>query len=425
MNSKFPPRPEVSTVIREDDDVRIMIHNLLQNTSDMIYFKDLNSVYTLTSESLRARFCDGPQSTLVGRSDFDFFDLECAARFFHDEQEIIRTGKPLIGKSDMEIRDGNKSWVFVSKLPLRDENDNIIGTFGISRNITEQKLTELKLQETNQQLVEASRRAGMAEIATNVIHNVGNVLTSVKVAAAHSDEICSKIQFEKINRVADLIEEHANDEVFFQEGNRGNHIPDYLRGLAEHFRCEQEKVRNELADTHRHLEHISNIVAQQQKHTQGSRVIETVDLSELISDAIVMSSSSLKRHNIKLIRDFEEGLLTETDKHRVLQIIVNLIRNAKHSCLDSTTAPRLIRVSVRSSSDESFSISISDNGVGIAKENIVKLFTHGFTTRKQGKGYGLHSGANSARELGGSLSVRSEGPGLGATFVLTLPGKLK
>ena len=139
----------------------------------------------------------------------------------------------------------------------------------------------------------------------------------------------------------------------------------------------------------------------------------------------MMSSSSLEQHNIAVVRDFEEGLVAETDKHRVLAIIVNLIRNAKHACQDSTAKERWIKVSVDNDSDGSFSISISDNGIGIEKDNMVRLFTHGFTTREQGNGFGLHSGANSARQLGGSISVFSEGPNQGATFVLTLPGKLK
>ena len=137
-----------------------------------------------------------------------------------------------------------------------------------------------------------------------------------------------------------------------------------------------------------------------------------------------MSSSSLRKHKIHVTTDFTDGLFLETDKHLVQQIIVNLIRNAKHACLESDTTPRQIKILAANVASNQFAISIVDNGVGIAEENFVKLFNHGFTTRKKGKGFGLHSSANSARELGGSLSVRSDGIGKGATFVLTLPGKL-
>ena len=403
------------------------IRNLLDTTTDLIYFKDLNSVFTLCSKSLVQHLGLGNANpdSLIGKSDFDFFDPECAQTFFEGEQEIIRSGEPIIGQVENLVRDGKTTWVFTSKLPLRNKNGNIIGTFGISRDITQQKLTEIELNKTNTKLVEASRRAGKAEIATNVIHNVGNVLTSLKVAISQADKLCGGLKFDKLEKVADLIRDNRDTSGFFEEGQRGSHIPEYIRSLAKSMADDREKLKKELADTRRHLDHISNIVAQQQRHATSSKVIENVDLSALISDAVQMSSSSLSSHNIEVIREFEEGLIAQTDKHQVLQIIVNLIRNAKHACLDSGNVPRQIKISVaKDSHANQYSISVIDNGIGIRKENFAKLFTFGFTTKDQGKGFGLHSCANTARELGGSLDVLSDGPGKGATFVLTLPGKL-
>lgn len=406
-------------------DLHDKVRNLLENTTDMIYFKDLDSVFTLCSDSLIRRLAGGVDESLIGKSDFDFYDPECAQRFYENEQEIIRTGKPTIGRVETEVRDGVNSWVFTSKLPLRDVDGHIIGTFGISRDITEQKRTEIELKKTNEQLVEASRRAGMAEIATNVIHNVGNVLTSLKVGISQSEELCSRFALDKLERVADLVDENGNDPAFFGDGQRGSHIPDYIRRLASSLAADRDKIKQELENTRRHLDHISNIVAQQQSHATSSKVIERVDLSALLSDAIQMSSSSLSSHNIEVTRHYSEGLVAETDKHQVLQIVVNLIRNAKHACLESDNLPREIGLSVSSNAETNqFSISVADNGIGIREEDFAKLFTFGFTTRDHGKGFGLHSSANTAQELGGSLEVQSEGPGKGATFVLTLPGKL-
>lgn len=402
-----------------DDEVRIKILNLMQNSEDLIYFKDLNSVFTLCSDSLTLRLGQGRVDTLVGKSDFDFFDAECAQKFFEGEQEIIRTGKPIIGQDEMEVRNGVQTWVFTTKMPLKDEAGNILGTFGISRDITAHKQTELKLKQTNEQLVEASRRAGMAEIATDVIHNVGNVLNSINVAVAGSKDLNEGFEFDKIDRVADLVEQSLGDKDFYEE--KAKIIPGYLRGLVENYRNDQEKIKQELTATRRHLDHIRNIITQQQEYATASRIIEEVDLSELINDAIQMSSRSLENHGILLIRDFEEGLTIETDKHRVLQIIVNLIRNAKHACVESGAQQRQICVSIKPSDAGGLLISVSDNGVGIAKENLVKLFSYGFTTRQRGKGFGLHSGANSAQSMGGSLTAHSDGPGKGATFVLELP----
>lgn len=418
-------RPDCESPQTREADLYVKVCSLLRTTADIIYFKDLNSVFTLCSDSHTRALTGGLEETVIGKSDFDFYDPERAQVFFEDEQEIIRTGNPVIGQIENTTLNGRTAWVSSSKFPLRGVDGKIIGTYGISRDITEQKQTQQKLSEANVKLVDASRRAGMAEIATHVIHNVGNVLTSVKVAVSHSSDLCAKFPFEKIERVADLIEEHAGDKDFFAEGQRGSHVPNFLRELASSLYADQAKVQNELLDSRRHLDHISSIVAQQQEHAKAAKVIERVDLSEIISDGIAMSSSSLANHNIKVVRDFSDGMIVETDKHQVLQIVVNLIRNAKHACLDSPNFPRRIDIATSNTNRDSFSISISDNGIGIAPENIVKLFTYGFTTRERGKGFGLHSCANAARELGGCIEAQSDGLGKGATFVLTLPGKLK
>lgn len=400
------------------------IRNLLENTTDMIYFKDLNSVFTLCSDSLTRHLTGGLEKSIVGLSDFDFFDHDCAFSYFEGEQQIIRTGTPILGKVESGVRDGINTWVFTSKLPLRDKAGKIIGTFGISRDITEQKLTEIELEKTNKQLVDASRQAGKAEVATNVIHNIGNVLTSLKVAISQSEELSSGMSIGRLNRVADLIDRHGSDANFFDEGQCGSHIPDYLRNLATSFESDNIHLKKELADIRRHLDHICAVVAQQQRHAIETKFVERVGLSELISDAVNIGGVSQQSHKIEIVRDFDEGLFVETDKHQVLQIVVNLIRNALHACLDCDSTAQRINISALNVEDDRFSISVADNGVGIAESNIAKLFTFGFTTREQGSGFGLHSCANTAKKLGGSLNVSSDGPGKGATFVLTLPGKL-
>ena len=159
----------------------------------------------------------------------------------------------------------------------------------------------------------------------------------------------------------------------------------------------------------------------QQQYATGSRVLEQVDLAEVLDDAIKMSSGSLERHRILLVREFETGIQMMLEKHRVLQILVNLVRNAKHAVQDLDLDPRMIKVAVTRPDEESVTIEIIDNGVGISPDNMINLFKHGFSTKPNGHGFGLHGGANSAKELGGSLTAHSDGLGKGATFKLTLP----
>jgi signal transduction histidine kinase len=108
------------------------------------------------------------------------------------------------------------------------------------------------------------------------------------------------------------------------------------------------------------------------------------------------------------------------EKHKVLQILVNLIRNAKYACDESGRKDKQMIVRV-SNGDNRVRISVKDNGIGIPQENLTRIFNHGFTTKKDGHGFGLHSGALSAKELGGSLEVHSEGKNQGAMFTLELP----
>ena len=108
------------------------------------------------------------------------------------------------------------------------------------------------------------------------------------------------------------------------------------------------------------------------------------------------------------------------EKHKVLQILVNLVRNAKYACLDSAQPDKCVTVRL-AAGDGRVRITELDNGVGIPPENLTRIFSHGFTTRQGGHGFGLHGGALAAREMGGSLTVHSDGPGQGATFVLELP----
>jgi C4-dicarboxylate-specific signal transduction histidine kinase len=160
----------------------------------------------------------------------------------------------------------------------------------------------------------------------------------------------------------------------------------------------------------------------QQSYAKSSGVLESLQVAELVDDALRMNAGAMTRHNVKVVRDFADQPPILTEKHKVLQILVNLIRNAKYACDDSGKDDKLIRLRVRNG-DGRIKISVIDNGIGIPAENLTRIFNHGFTTRKEGHGFGLHSGAIAAKELGGTLAAFSAGIGHGATFTLELPAK--
>jgi len=403
---------------------RDLLRALLENSPDHIYFKDAQSRFIKSSSAQARQFGLVAADEMVGKSDFDFFTEDHARPAFEDEQKIIRTGEPMIGKVEKESwKDGRgESWVLTTKMPLRNQDGEIIGTFGISKDITAIKQTEAKLETVHRELVNASRQAGMAEVATSVLHNVGNVLNSVNVSTTLILETLRKSRLGNLGRLAAMIREHQDDlAAFFTTDPKGIQLPGYFSRLAEHLTAEQTEMLKEVELTRQHVEHIKDIVTMQQSYAKVSGVVEKVAVVDLVEDALRLNGSALVRHDVQVLRDFpDQPIEINVERQKVLQILVNLIRNAKYACDDSGRKEKRLTMQVRHG-DGRVHIAVMDNGVGIPAENLTRIFNHGFTTRKKGHGFGLHSGALAAKELGGTLSVHSDGPDCGATFTLELP----
>jgi two-component system, NtrC family, sensor kinase len=287
--------------------------------------------------------------------------------------------------------------------------------------VAEHRRAQQELERVHRQLLEASRQAGMAEIATNVLHNVGNVLNSVNVSAILAADLAQKSRVTGLARIVALMREHEHDlGAFISADPRGKHLPIHLGHLAEHLQTEQATIVKELASLRVNIGHIKDIVAMQQNYAKVGGVQEIVGAVDVLEDSLRMSAGALSRHRVEVVCAFEGKPLMNVDKHKVLQILVNLVRNAKYACEESTVSERRMTLRVSSANDR-VCMSITDNGVGIAPENLTRIFNHGFTTRASGHGFGLHSGALAARELGGTLTVHSDGVGRGATFTLELP----
>ncbi len=294
---------------------------------------------------------------------------------------------------------------------------------GLNAEIAFKEQAQRDLEDTHRRLMDTSRQAGMAEVATSVLHNVGNVLNSVNVSATLAADHIRRSKVSNVIKLRDLLHQHRDDlGRFFAEDPKGRMVPAYLDSLADSLGKEQKAVLAELGALRNNIDHIKDVVAMQQSYAKTSGVMETVSVPDLVEDALRMNAGSLARHDVEIVRDYASRPVITTDKHKVLQILVNLIRNAKYACDESGRTDKFI--TLRTVTDEDgVTISVTDNGVGVPVENLTRIFAHGFTTRKHGHGFGLHSGALAARELGGSLAVHSEGPGRGATFSLRLPYK--
>ncbi|MBP85183.1 MAG: hypothetical protein CMJ64_00440 [Planctomycetaceae bacterium] len=277
----------------------------------------------------------------------------------------------------------------------------------------------------NEHLVESSRQAGMAEVANNVLHNVGNVLNSVNVAAALVGESVRGSEVTDLNKVLNLVNERRDDLPGFLETDpRGKHLPKYLIEAGQTLAHERESVLEKLGALTKNIDHIKDIVSTQQSYAGMSGVEQIVGLTELMDDALQINSGAFERHRIEVVREYDQLPPVCVDKQKVMQILVNLIGNANHAIRDAELVNGRVHLRVKRL-DEWVNLQVVDNGIGIVEKTKIRLFRHGFTTKKDGHGFGLHSAALAAKEMGGTLSVHSDGPRTGATFTLKLPLKIQ
>lgn len=321
--------------------------------------------------------------------------------------------------------DGTIVWTNVKAGAIRN-NDMLIGFVGTVEDITEKKKAEATLEAAHQQLVESSRQVGMAEVATAVLHNVGNVLNSVNVSSGLVIDTIRKSKLPGLAKAMGLInKQSANLGEFLTSDAKGKLLPDYLRRLAEHLGQEQALMLEELGSLSKNIEHIKDIVSMQQAYARVSGVAESVSPAELVEDALRMNAGALARHDVQVVRDYAELPKVLLEKHKVVQILVNLISNAKCAMDEAKPLVKQMTLRLGITGNNQLKIEVIDNGIGIPAENLTRIFAHGFTTKKSGHGFGLHSSALAAKEMGGTLQVRSEGTGKGATFDLELPLKLE
>ena len=318
-------------------------------------------------------------------------------------------------------KDGSRFPAVVSVTALRGDDGGIIGYLLIGTDNSARKRAEEALLKAHKELVEASRRAGMAEVATGILHNVGNVLNSVNVASSCLADSLRKSKASNLSKVVAMLRPHEGDVGdYLISDPTGQQVLSYLAQLAEHLAGEKDAALKALAQLQKNIEHIKEIVSMQQSFAKVSGLVETLQVTDLVKDALRMNSSAFARHGIEVVTEFEDVPPVAVEKHKVLQILVNLVRNSKHACDDSGRSDKRLTLRV-SNGRECVRIAVTDNGIGIPAENLTRIFNHGFSTKRDGHGFGLHSGALAAREMGGSLIVHSDGPGHGAAFTLELP----
>ncbi|ORL64998.1 DAHL domain-containing protein [Pseudomonas putida] len=293
-----------------------------------------------------------------------------------------------------------------------------------ANDVLEQRVDERtrELKNAQSELLASARQSGMAEIATNVLHNVGNVLNSVNTSCDLISRWLRSSKSQGLGKAMQLVNAHPDDlGRFLTEDEKGKLLPGYLNQLVDAIAQEHQEMLEELGRMTKSIDHIKEVVATQQSYAGAKSMAEPLYIQELIDDALRMNAGALTRHQVTVIKTYSDAPQIMGDKHRLLLILINLISNAKYAMSGMGNATRTMTLGVRIVDDAFLEISVKDEGEGIAPENMARIFAHGFTTRKEGHGFGLHSCALAAIEMNGHLTAHSDGPGQGALFTLQLP----
>jgi PAS domain S-box-containing protein len=277
---------------------------------------------------------------------------------------------------------------------------------------------ENNVKRLNQRLVSASRKVGVAEMATSILHNVGNILNSVHVSTNLISDTLKNSRIKGINKLASIM---SNKEDFFNDKDKVEMIPEYLYSLSSRIDEEREITLKEITLLNNNINHIEEIISSQQQYASTSSAYEWATVSDLIEDAININREIIDQYNFNIIKEYENLTEVNIEKFKVMQILVNLITNAKDAILESKNKNPTIILRVRNLNDKTIEITVQDNGIGVSEEINKKIFSYGFTTKKAGHGFGLHSCALTAKEMGGKLIMQSNGHKLGAKFILTIP----
>jgi PAS domain S-box-containing protein len=400
--------------------------DLFENANDIVFSQDRSG--RLTAINRAAEEISGyRRAELLTRTLFDFLAPDRrdeAVRLF--ERLLAGEEAPTNFETALVARDGRRVALEMAVRPTTVRGA-VTGIDGIARDVSARERAAADLAAANARLVAVSRHAGMAEVASSVLHNVGNVLNSVNVSTAVLGERLRGSRVGNLARAVELLRARAaagDLAAFLANDPEGVRLLAYLSGVSAHLGGERDELAAEVEALAHSVEHIKEIVALQQGYARApGGTEETLAASALVGEALRILDAAPGPIPVEIVREIADGddPTMTVEKHKVVQILINLVRNARQACAGRADGAGRVVVRIACAAAGRVHISVRDNGVGIAPEVLARVFEHGFTTRKEGHGFGLHGAALMAAELGGALAVASDGPGRGATFTLDLP----
>ena len=283
------------------------------------------------------------------------------------------------------------------------------------------KDTLQELQSTRDELVEKAHKAGMADIATNVLHDVGNILNSVNVSASIISDTVRHSNLQKLHKANNMLRDHLDSlEDFIRHDPKGKALMEYYVKLDHPLMQEYNNLAKQNQRLTEKVNLIVEVIKEQQSHSMAGRIEEEHPIEKVVEDTLKITQHNIQENGIQVIRQYGQTRPITIQKNKMTHILVNIIKNAVESIVMQNS--ELKQITINSWEDhQSTYLTITDTGVGFDENTKAKLFTHGFTNKSEGHGYGLHNCANSIKEMGGTIRAESPGVGQGATFIIQLP----
>lgn len=404
--------------------------------------KEAEAHLAVTTAQLRATLTSMNQGLAVFDKDLNLvvFNEQFSTLYDFPEEMMVK-GTPLVeffayryekGELGEEDREAVLARKLAEAVPRRvriyevHRPDNMVievranpmpdgGFVSVHTDISARKKSEIALKESE------DRYRRMSEFASSVIHNVGNILSSINVSCGAIYRNVRHSKVGQLTKASRLLEEHQDQPNFLSQHEKGSLLPGYLNRLSGILVNEQEETVEEVQGVLKNLLLITQIIEYQQSQGKRDELVELLDLRQVVEDALNVKMDTIMRDQVQ-VETHLDALLVKSQKAKLTHVLINLIKNAVEAMADNGDRPRVITIrSGKLEGSEKLFLSVADSGMGITTNNLKNLFSHGFTTKENGHGFGLHYCANTMREMNSHIEAESEGIEKGATFRLIFP----
>ncbi len=390
------------------------ISSFLLNSPDYIFIINHDFIIQYANRSGAGYFTEN----MIGNDAFSFLPPKYHDQFRKAFIQTFETGSSDIIEVNMVLPNGEPKWIENRFAAIRDDK-TISEIMLIATDISIRKTTEENFKTAQKELLAQAHLAGMAEIATEILHNVGNSLNSLKVSAQLIQEVVRHSVVDGLKNANQLLDEHADNlNDFFSHNPKGKKLLQYYHTLEKKFEEDNNKIASHLSRLFDKVQEITNVVAAQQDYADAPSLLEELDASVIIDNALVIESEIMEESDISVKKEYSDVPKIVAQKTKFLHILVNIFKNARNAMAKSISKKLSVCVDCN---DRTIFIRVKDTGMGIPQKDITKIFAYGYTTLKEGLGFGLHNCANYMTEMGGKIWAESDGKGEGATFVLEFP----